>query len=185
VFTGYGRTGPMWAAEHAGVVPDILCVGKAFSGGLLPMAATLASSRIFEGFLGDPARAFFHGHTYCGNPLGARVALEVLAVYREERIVERARPKAERLAARFERLAELPGVSGVRSLGMVAALDLNAEGYLDGAGWRVYEEALARGAYLRPLGSTVYVTPPLTIADDELEELCDIVEAAVGAVTRG
>jgi len=184
VFTGYGRTGPMWAAEHAGVAPDILCVGKAFSGGLLPMAATLASERIFEGFLGEPARAFFHGHTYCGNPLGARVALEVLAVYRDERIVERAQPKAARLAARFERLAALPGVSGVRSLGMVAALDLNTEGYLDGAGWRVYEEALARGAYLRPLGSTVYVTPPLTITDAELEELCDIVEASVGAVTR-
>ncbi|HEX5100667.1 MAG TPA: adenosylmethionine--8-amino-7-oxononanoate transaminase [Polyangiaceae bacterium] len=184
VFTGYGRTGPMWAAEHAAVAPDILCVGKAFSGGLLPMAATLASARIFEGFLGDRSRAFFHGHTYCGNPLGARVALEVLAVFRDERIVERAQPKAARLAARFARLAELPGVSNVRSLGMVAALDLNAEGYLDGAGWRVYEEALARGAYLRPLGSTVYVTPPLTIADDELEELCDIVEASVGAVTR-
>jgi len=184
VFTGYGRTGPMWAAQHAGVVPDILCVGKAFSGGLLPMAATLATERIFEGFLGDRSRAFFHGHTYCGNPLGARVALEVLAVYREERIVERAQPKAERLAARFARLADLPGVSGVRSLGMVAALDLQGEGYLDGVGWRVFEEALARGAYLRPLGSTIYVTPPLTITDAELEELCDIVEASVGAVTR-
>jgi adenosylmethionine-8-amino-7-oxononanoate aminotransferase len=184
VFTGYGRTGPMWAAEHAGVAPDILCLGKAFTGGMLPMAATLATARIFEGFLGDASRAFFHGHTYCGNPLGARVALEVLAVYREERIIEAARPKAERLGARFARLAELPGVSAVRSLGMVAALELNAEGYLDRAGWRVYDEALARGAYLRPLGSTVYVTPPLTISNDELEELCDIVEASVRAVTR-
>ena len=75
-------------------------------------------------------------------------------------------------------------MSGVRSLGMVAALELNAEGYLDRAGWRVYDEALARGAYLRPLGSTVYVTPPLTISNDELGELCDIVEASMRTVLR-
>jgi adenosylmethionine-8-amino-7-oxononanoate aminotransferase len=173
----------MWAAEHAGVEPDILCVGKAFAGALLPMAATLANTRIFEGFLGDPARAFFHGHTYCGNPLGARVALEVLAVYRDERIVERAAPKAKFLAQRFTRLGELPGVVATRSLGMVAALELNTEGYLDDAGWRVYEKALELGAYLRPLGSTVYVTPPINIADADLTELCDIVEASVRAVT--
>ena len=184
VFTGYGRTGPMWAAEHAGVAPDILCVGKAFTGALLPMAATLASARIFEGFLGDSSRAFFHGHTYCGNPLGARVALEVLAVYRDERIVERAAPKAKYLADRFARLGELPGVQTTRALGMVAALELNTEGYLDGAGWRVYAEALKLGAYLRPLGSTVYVTPPINISDTDLAELCDIVEASVRAVTR-
>ncbi|HEV8549054.1 MAG TPA: aminotransferase class III-fold pyridoxal phosphate-dependent enzyme, partial [Polyangiaceae bacterium] len=184
VFTGYGRTGPMWASEHAAVSPDILCVGKAFTGALLPMAATLASPRIFEGFLGDPGRAFFHGHTYCGNPLGARVALEVLAVFRDERIVERAAPKARFLAERFARLAELPGVMTTRSLGMVAALELNDRGYLDGAGWRVFDEARRLGAYLRPLGSTVYVTPPINVSDADLTELCDIVEASVRTVAR-
>jgi len=71
VFSGYGRTGRMWASEHAGVRPDILCSAKGFSGGMFPMAATLASERIFEGFLGEPDRAFFYGHTFCGNPLGA------------------------------------------------------------------------------------------------------------------
>jgi adenosylmethionine-8-amino-7-oxononanoate aminotransferase len=185
VFTGYGRTGPMWAAEHAGIAPDLLCVAKGFTSGLLPMAATLANSRIFEGFLGDPARAFLHGHTFTGNPLGARVALEVLAVYREEQVLELAAAKARRIAARFDRLAALPGVTGARSLGMVAALDLNTRGYLDPAGWRVYEEARRRGAYLRPLGSTVYVTPPVNIPDRDLDELLDIVEESVSSVVRG
>jgi adenosylmethionine-8-amino-7-oxononanoate aminotransferase len=184
VFTGYGRTGPMWAAEHAGVEPDMVCVAKGFTSGLLPMAATLASRRIFEGFLGDPSRAFMHGHTFTGNPLGARVALEVLAVYRDERVIERALPKAERIAARFARLGALPGVAGSRSLGMVAAVDLNTRGYLDRSGWRVYDEARRRGAYLRPLGSTVYITPPVNIPDADLDELLDIVEESVSAVVQ-
>jgi adenosylmethionine-8-amino-7-oxononanoate aminotransferase len=184
VFTGYGRTGPMWAAEHAGVEPDLVCLAKGFTSGLLPMAATLASRRIFEGFLGDPARAFMHGHTFTGNPLGARVALEVLAVFRDERVIELAPPKAARIAACFARLGALPGVVGSRSLGMVGALDLNTRGYLDQAGWRVYEEARRRGAYLRPLGSTVYVTPPINIPDAELDELLGIVEESVTLVCR-
>jgi adenosylmethionine---8-amino-7-oxononanoate aminotransferase len=181
VFTGYGRTGPMWAAEHASVTPDLLCTAKGFTAGMLPMAATLASPRVFEGFLGDPARAFLHGHTFTGNPLGARVALEVLAIYDDERILEQAAGKAARIAARFARLGELPGVLASRSLGMVGALDLGAGGYRDGSGWRVYAEARRRGAYLRPLGSTVYVAPPLNIPDAELDQLLDIVEESLRA----
>lgn len=184
VFTGYGRTGPMWAAEHAGVSPDLMCIAKGFTAGALPMAATLAAPRVFDAFLGDPERAFFYGHTFSGNPLGARVALEVLAIYRDERILERTAPKAARIRETFARLGELPGVSAPRSLGMVGAVDLGADGYLGQAGWRVYDEALRRGAYLRPLGSTVYVAPPLNIPDEELEELLGIVECAVKTVVE-
>jgi adenosylmethionine-8-amino-7-oxononanoate aminotransferase len=182
VFTGYGRTGPMWASEHAGVVPDVLCIAKGFTAGMLPMAATLATHEMFAAFLGDPSRAFLHGHTFCGNPLGARLAREVLAVYEDERILERARPKAEAIRRTFLALGELPGVENARSLGMVGALDLGSGGYLGEGGWRVYDEALRRGAYLRPLGSTVYVAPALNIPDAELEELLAIVEASVRAV---
>ena len=182
VFTGYGRTGPMWALEHAGVTPDLLCTAKAFSGGMLPMAATLVSERLFQGFLGEASRAFFHGHTYAGNPLGAAVAREVLAIYRDERILEQARPKAERIARAFERLGEVVGVGSPRSLGMVGAVDLEgARGYLSGGGWRVYAEALRRGAYLRPLGNVVYVAPPLNISDPELDELLGILDESVRA----
>jgi len=183
VFTGYGRTGAMWAAERAGVVPDLLCTAKGFSGGMLPMAATLATPRIFDGFLGDDDRAFLYGHTFCGNPLGSAVALEVLRVFDEEKVVERLQPKARRVAEAFAALEELPGVERSRSLGMIGALDLAGEaGYLAEAGWRVYEEARSRGAYLRPLGNVVYVTPPLNIPDEDLEALLGIVRESVEVV---
>jgi adenosylmethionine-8-amino-7-oxononanoate aminotransferase len=182
VFSGFGRTGRFWAAEHAGVVPDLLCTSKGLSGGLLPFAATLASERIFEGFLGGAERAFYYGHTFCGNPLGARVALEVLRVFDDEQILELARTRARVIELAFRRFAELPGVLRTRSLGVIGALDLaGGDGYLQRRGQRVYLEALRRGAYLRPLGNTVYITPPLNISDADLAELLDIVEQSVRA----
>jgi len=182
VFTGYGRTGPFWASEHAAVAPDILCTAKGFTGGMLPMAATLATERIFEGFLGSGERTFFYGHTFCGNPLGAALAREVLRVYRDERVLELAAPKAERIARAFERFGSLPDVVQTRSLGMIGALDLAGSGhYLEPRGRRVYREALRRGAYLRPLGNTIYITPSLNIPDADLDELLGIVEESVRA----
>lgn len=182
VFTGYGRTGPMWACQHAGVRPDLLCLAKGFTAGVLPMAATLATERIYQGFLGDDARAFFHGHTYCGHALGAAVAREVLAIYRDEQILEQAANKARVLARGIERLASLPGVARPRALGMVGAVDVGGgAGYLDRRGWAVYEQAFCRGAYLRPLGDVVYLAPPLNISDAELDALLDIAHDAIRA----
>jgi adenosylmethionine-8-amino-7-oxononanoate aminotransferase len=184
VFAGYGRTGPMWGSEHAGVSPDLLCLGKAMSP-FLPMGATLASDRVQDAFRGGKERALMYGHTLCGNPLGAALALEVLDVYRDEEVLARAKPKAARIAEAFARLGEVPGVAPPRSLGMIGAADLEGAGghggYLGTLGWRVYEEARRRGAYLRPLGDTVYVTPPLTIPDDELETLLGILDESVRA----
>jgi adenosylmethionine-8-amino-7-oxononanoate aminotransferase len=183
VFTGYGRTGPRWACEHAGIAPDVLCTAKGFSGGVLPMAATLTTERVFEGFLGSPERAFYYGHTFCGNPLGAAVAREVLRVYEEERVLEGAKWRAERIAAAFHSLGELPGVERARSLGMIGACDLGGSSdYLADAGWRVYDEARARGAYLRPMGNVVYVAPALNIPEADLEELLEIARASIEAV---
>ena len=184
VFTGYGRTGPMWGCEHAGITPDILCAGKAFAA-IVPMGAVLATERVFDAFRGGRDRALLHGHSFCGNPLGAALAREVLAIYRDERVLEGVARKAPVIARAFERIAALPGVTRVRSLGMTGAADLQdtADGYLGGIGWRVYDEARRRGAYLRPLGSTVYVCPPLTIADAELGQLLSILEDSVRAVT--
>jgi adenosylmethionine-8-amino-7-oxononanoate aminotransferase len=186
VFTGYGRTGPMWAGEHAGAAPDLLCTAKGFSGGMLPMAATLATERIFEGFLGDAERAFYYGHTFCGNPLGAAVAREVLRIFEEEQILERAKPKAARIARAFEAMRELPGVARTRALGMLGALDLEGEaGYLAQAGWRVYDAARERGAYLRPMGNVVYVTPSVNIPDEDLDALLLALRESVAAVVGG
>jgi adenosylmethionine-8-amino-7-oxononanoate aminotransferase len=127
-----------------------------------------------------------YGHTYCGNPLGAAVALEVLRVYEDERILERAASKAVRIAEAFRDLQALPNVERARSLGMIGAVDLYGgnEYHLE-QGWQVYELALKRGIYARPLGNTVYIAPPLNIPDADLDELLagitDAVRTVVGA----
>jgi adenosylmethionine-8-amino-7-oxononanoate aminotransferase len=149
------------------------------------MAATLVSERIFEGFLGEPGRAFYYGHTFCGNALGAAVALEVLRVFEDEQILAHAKPKAERIAQTFKEMETLDGVESARSIGMIGALDLvGDDGYLAEVGPRVFEAARARGAYLRPLGNVVYVVPPLNISDDDLSELLSIVRDSVESVTN-
>jgi adenosylmethionine---8-amino-7-oxononanoate aminotransferase len=185
VFTGYGRTGPFWASDHAQVEPDILCTAKGFSGGMLPMAATLVTDEIFQAFVGEKSRAFYYGHTFCGNPLGAAIAREVLAIYRDEQVIERARPKAVRIAQAFEALESEPQVRQVRCLGMMGALELDeGSGYFSDGGWRVYQEALNRGVYIRPLGNVVYVTPALNISDSDLDELLSVLADCIRAVVR-
>ncbi|MEO7113925.1 MAG: adenosylmethionine--8-amino-7-oxononanoate transaminase [Polyangiaceae bacterium] len=183
VFSGYGRTAKMWATEHAGISPDVMCLGKVFSS-LVPMGATIANDRIFSAFRGGRANALHYGHTFCGNPIGAALAREVLAIFRDEKIVEGVVAKSEIVARAFARIAKQDGVERVRTIGMIGAADLtptNERSYLDDRGWRVYDEAIKRGAYLRPLGSTVYMTPPLTMLESELEELCAILEASIKA----
>lgn len=183
VFTGLGRTGTFWACEQADVVPDVLCTAKALSGALFPFAATVANERIYDGFRGGRDRAFLYGHSYCGNPLGCAIAREVLAIYREESVLDRVARIAPRVRATFESLAEeLPALSRPRSLGAIGAIDLGDQGYLDDKGWRVYEAALERGLYLRPLGDTVYVAPPLVIDDPTLDALLDGLTQSIRAV---
>ncbi|HEY8090903.1 MAG TPA: aminotransferase class III-fold pyridoxal phosphate-dependent enzyme, partial [Polyangiaceae bacterium] len=184
VFTGYGRTGPMWGCDHAGVAPDILCIGKALSA-YVPMAAVMVSDAVYGAFGGGRERAFLHGHTFCGNPIGAAMAREVLAVYREEKVLDRVARSAPAIAKAMNRIAGMKGVERVRSLGMIGAADLadGEKGYLGGVGWRVYREAKKRGAYLRPLGSTVYVCPPLVIEPGDLETLLHILEESIEAAT--
>lgn len=185
VFTGYGRTGAFWASEHAGVSADLVCTAKGFSGGMLPMGAVLATERIFDAFRGARDRAFYYGHSFTGNPLGAAVGREVLRVFDDERVLEGVAPRTARIRATFERLGRRGGVARARSLGMVGALDLEGGGgYLAGAGWRVFDEARRRGAYLRPLGDVVYVTPSINVPLDDLDRLLAIVEESVEAALR-
>src|SRR5262249_26863929 len=150
VLTGFGRTGRMFACEHAGVSPDILCLSKALTGGMLPLAATLATDAVHDAFLSDErGRAFLHGHSYTANPLACAIALESLALLEEGGLARVARIEAiheERLAA----LARRPEVACVRSIGLVAALDVRGEGgYLDALGPLLLERFLERGVLLR------------------------------------
>ena len=158
--------------------------------GTAGMGATLATDRIYDAFRGGTDRALWYGHTFCGNPIGAALAREVLAIYEDEGVVAQASAKGPRIAAGFERIAAIPGVARVRRLGMVGAADLEVGGgapggsgtsYLGWLGWRVFEEARKRGAYLRPLGDTVYVCRPLVIGEQDLDDLLCILEESVRA----
>lgn len=182
VFTGYGRTGRMWACEHAGVVPDLLCTAKGFTGGMLPMAATLVSSEVFDEFAqGD--RRFSYGHSFTGNPLGASVAREVLRVFRDERVIEGIAVREKHVREAFERIGASKNTFNPRTLGMIGAIDLSKSPSYEGElGWRVAALARNEGVFLRPLGDTIYVTPPLNIATADLARLLHVLERSVRAV---
>ncbi|MEM9730263.1 MAG: adenosylmethionine--8-amino-7-oxononanoate transaminase [Myxococcota bacterium] len=182
VFTGFGRTGTMWACDHANVVPDLLCTAKGLSGGAIPFAATLASDRIYEGFRGGKDRALMHGHTFFGNPLGAAIALEVLAIYRDEQVLQKAAPRAQQLYDGIHAMTEVPGVTHPRSRGMCAAFDVGTTGYMGKIGWAISDAALSLGAHVRPLGNTVYLVPPLNITEADLGHLLDVVRRATEQV---
>jgi adenosylmethionine-8-amino-7-oxononanoate aminotransferase len=183
VFTGYGRTGTMWACEQASMTPDIICLAKGFTAGVLPMAATVTTQRVFDGFLGAADRALYYGHTYCGHALGAAVAREVLRVYKDEAVLEGVANKAPKIRRAMYDLACLPGVSNPRALGMMGAVQLGAASdYLQPQGKRVAALARKAGVYLRPLGNVIYVAPALNIEDAALDSLLAVVGECVAEV---
>ena len=191
VATGFGRTGRMFACEHEDGAPDFLCLAKGLTGGYMPLAATLATERVYEGFLGEPQefRTFFHGHTYTGNPLACAAALATLELFEEERTLERLDSKAALLEQLLHDLVEpLPHVAEVRRCGFMCGIELADAGArpYDPAlrmGHRVTLAARARGAIIRPLGDVVVLMPPLSIAPEELEELVEITADAIAAAT--
>jgi adenosylmethionine---8-amino-7-oxononanoate aminotransferase len=187
VATGFGRTGRMFACEHEGVAPDLLCVAKGLTGGYLPLAATLASERIYEGFLGEfeEFRTFFHGHTYTGNPLACAAAIATLDVFREERTLEALEGKIELLAELLEPVAAHPAVSEVRRVGFMVGIELAEQPLALRMGHRVTLEARARGAIIRPLGDVVVLMPPLAISPAHLRRLVSITTEAIEAAHAG
>lgn len=186
VATGFGRTGTMFACEQEGVVPDLMTVAKGLTGGYLPLAATLATERVYEGFLGrfEEFRTFFHGHTYTGNPLACAAALATLQVFEDEDTLARLQPKIALLAELLEEaVAPLASVAAVRHRGFMAGIELT-EFPLDARmGHQVTLAARARGAVIRPLGDVIVLMPPLSITDDELRRLVAITAEAIAAAT--
>jgi len=186
VATGFGRTGTMFACEQEGVAPDLLCLAKGITGGYLPLAATLATERIYEGFLGEfeELRTLFHGHTYTGNPLACAAALASLAVFEEEGTLERLAPKIELLGELLEPLAAHPAVAEIRRRGFMTGIELLGYPLELRMGHRVTLEARSRGAIIRPLGDVVVLMPPLSISEPDLGRLVEITAQAIDAATR-
>jgi adenosylmethionine---8-amino-7-oxononanoate aminotransferase len=185
VATGFGRTGRMFACEHEDVAPDLLCLAKGITGGYMPLAATLASERIYKGFLGrfEEFRTFFHGHTYTGNPLACAAALATLDVFAEERTLEHLERKIELLAELLEPIAAHPEVNAVRRRGFMTGIELAERPLPARIGHQVTLEARRRGAVIRPLGDVVVLMPPLAISDGELTRLLAVTAEAIDAAT--
>jgi adenosylmethionine-8-amino-7-oxononanoate aminotransferase len=185
VATGFGRTGRMFACEHEGVAPDLLCLAKGITGGYLPLAATIASEEIYEGFLGEHEefRTFFHGHTYTGNPLACAAAIATLDVFREEHTIERLQPKMRLLGELLEPIAAHAAVREVRRCGFMVGIELVEHPLPARIGHQVTLEARRRGAVIRPLGDVVVLMPPLAIAATDLRRLVEITAEAIEAAT--
>jgi adenosylmethionine-8-amino-7-oxononanoate aminotransferase len=191
IAVGFGRTGRMFALEHAGVVPDLVCLSKGITGGFLPLSAVVTNEEIYGAFYADygELKAFMHSHSYTGNPIACAAALENLAIFREERVLER----VGALAAALERLAReaftgLDFVGEYRQLGLIGAVELVEDraarrgfDWRRRVGYRAYRRALARGVLLRPLGNVLYFLPPYCVTEDELRLM---VETARGCAAE-
>jgi len=193
VATGFGRTGAMFACLAEGVSPDFLCVAKGITGGYLPLAATLTTEAVFEGFLAEfeEFRTFFHGHTYTGNPLACAVALANLDLFDSEGLIRKVGKRAAALGAMLERFEELSHVGDVRQRGLMAGIELVKEkrtkrpfGPAECVGQRVIMEARRRGVVIRPLGDVIVLMPPLAIEEETLATLVDVVYESIRRVTE-
>jgi adenosylmethionine---8-amino-7-oxononanoate aminotransferase len=180
VAVGFGRTGAMFACQNAGIVPDILTVGKGLTGGLLPMSAALVTDAIYDTFRarGEETHTFFHGHTFCGNPITSALALAALETYEEEKTIEQLPDRMRILEDGMRRVSEVLGHSPLRTLGMIAAVEIEAK-----AGGRLRARKIASRAYelglfIRSLGSTVYLWPPLNSDLADLQSMVEILERA-------
>jgi adenosylmethionine---8-amino-7-oxononanoate aminotransferase len=176
IFTGFGRTGTMFACEAADVAPDITTLSKALTGGTLPLAATIASRRVFEAFWSDdPGHALMHGPTYMANALACAAANASLDLFEHEPRLEQVRAISAQLARGLEPCRGLPHVKDVRVKGAIGVVELDRIDDLDALRRRF----VAEGVFVRPFGSSVYLTPSFTIGEDELGKLTNAIVSVV------
>ncbi len=184
IATGYGRTGKMFACDHAGITPDIMCLSKGLTGGYMPMAIAVTTQEIYDAFYADylEGKAFMHSHTYAGNPLACSAACAVLDILEEEKIIEKAQEKATYFHKKIkEKFANNPNVGDIRHIGLINAIELvqnrETKQPFDSKhryGYQIYKKALKKGVILRPLGNVIYFNPPLIIEKAEMDYVIDI-----------
>lgn len=181
IAVGFGRTGKMFACEHAEVSPDIMCVSKGLTAGYLPLSLTLMTDKIYDAFYDEynTLKAFLHSHSYTGNPIGCAVACETLNIFEDENIVENNKIKAQWIRKYAEKhLFDLPWFGEFRQIGMIGAVELvenkeTKEGFdwEERVGYKIYKLALEKGILLRPLGNIIYFMPPYVINEEEIERI--------------
>ncbi len=184
VATGFGRTGKMFACQHEGVTPDFMCLAKGLTGGYLPLAATLTTKRVFDGFLFDykDQKTFFHGHTYTANPLACAAAIANLAIFQKEQTLIKLAPKIKTLSQSLKMFYNLPALAEIRQCGFMAAIELKGK-WEERLGARVCQRARDYGVIVRPLGNAIIIMPPLNITKQELTGLIGAVYQAALDIT--
>jgi len=192
IAVGFGRTGTLFACEQANITPDFLCLSKGITGGFLPFSAVLTTGRVYDAFYAEYAagKAFLHSHSYTGNALACRAALETLMIFRDEPVLARNRVLAQRLGERLAPLVAHPHVAEVRQTGMIAAVELVRDKATrapfpaaERRGLRAYRHALPKGVLLRPLGDVIYFMPPYVITPDEIDFMVDVAVKSIDAAT--
>lgn len=179
IAAGYGRTGKMFACNHANISPDIMCLSKGLTGGYLPMALAITTQEIYDAFYADynDGKAFVHSHTYCGNPLASSAAVEVLNIMKDENILEKANEKAVYFNKIInEKIGKYKYVGEIRSIGLINAIELVEDKKTKRPfdpklriEYEIYKKALKRGVLLRPIGGILYFNPPLTIEKPDMD----------------
>lgn len=192
VAVGFGRTGKMFACEHEGVIPDLMCLAKGITGGYLPLAATLATEEVYGVFLGAhrECKTFFHGHTYTGNPVACAAALANIKLFEDNKVIEELGKKISLLEQGLKHFYGLPHVGDIRQKGMMVGIELVADKetrkpypWEDNMGHRVILEARKNGLVIRPLGNVIVLMPVLSMSIPELGRVLDITFNAITTVT--
>jgi adenosylmethionine-8-amino-7-oxononanoate aminotransferase len=194
VATGFGRTGKMFALEYAeNIRPDFLCLAKGITGGYLPLAATLTTDKIYKAFYADYAekKTFYHGHTYTANPISCSAAVASLELFAKEGALSRARHMGELLRRSLESWRSLSLVGDVRSLGLIAGIELVKDkktkerfGSKRRIGLEVYRLGLRNHLILRPLGDVIYLFLPLCIKENQLHEILYKIKRIIKSLRR-
>jgi len=176
IMTGFGRTGKMFACEHANISPDFMTLSKGLTGGYLPLSVVMTTEDVYNAFYCDynEHKAFLHSHSYTGNPLACSAALATLEIFEQNDILGDNEKKRVYIKEKLEKFLDLPNVKEVRQQGMVTAIELKGYDVKERIGLRIYEYALSRGILLRPLGHVIYFMPPYIITYEEIDKMIKV-----------
>lgn len=186
IMTGFGRTGKMFACEHADISPDFMTLSKGITGGYLPLSVVMMTKDVYNAFYCDynEHKAFLHSHSYTGNPLACSAALATLEIFEQNDVLGENEKKSFYIKEKLEKFSALSNVKEIRQQGMVTAIELEGYGASERIGLKVYEYALTQGVLLRPLGHVIYFMPPYIISYDEIDKMIDVAYEGIKKVLK-
>lgn len=186
IMTGFGRTGKMFACDHAGMSPDFMTLSKGLTGGYLPLSVVMTTNEVYQAFYCDynEYKAFLHSHSYTGNPLACAAALATLEIFEQNDVLGENEKKSIYIKEKLQKFSLLPNVKEIRQQGMVTAIELKGYSASERVGLKVYQYALTQGVLLRPLGHVVYFMPPYVISYDEIDTMINVAYEGIKKVLR-